>query len=249
MKIVLVRHAEPDYSIDSLTEKGHVEAELLSRRLSKLNVRDFYVSPKGRAQKTAEYTLKKMNRTAETLPWLAEFRGHAVNPDTGIDRIPWDYRPRTWASHPKVWSVDTWADDEMYAGGNVKEIWEETKAGVDDLLGRYGYRKDGPVWLCDNNTDDTLVLFCHFGISMVIMGYLCDISPVVLWHRCCMQPSSVTTIITEERIKGEVSFRTIMMGDISHLNEAGERYSTAGLYPEVYTGRDSTDPPEWDHKK
>ena len=58
---------------DSLTPKGRREAELLSRRLCRLNVKAFYVLPLGRAQDTAAYTLSKVNRTAETLPWLAEF--------------------------------------------------------------------------------------------------------------------------------------------------------------------------------
>ena len=44
MRLIFIRHAEPDYSIDSLTEKGWREAELLSERLSKLNVKEFYVS-------------------------------------------------------------------------------------------------------------------------------------------------------------------------------------------------------------
>ena len=60
MKILLVRHAEPDYTIDSLTPKGRREAELLSRRLCKLDVKNFYVSPQGRARDTASYTLNKL---------------------------------------------------------------------------------------------------------------------------------------------------------------------------------------------
>lgn len=36
MKIIFIRHAEPDYTIDSLTEKGRREAELLSERASKM---------------------------------------------------------------------------------------------------------------------------------------------------------------------------------------------------------------------
>ena len=36
MRLLFIRHAEPDYSIDSLTEKGWKEAELLSRRLAQL---------------------------------------------------------------------------------------------------------------------------------------------------------------------------------------------------------------------
>ena len=52
MKLVIVRHADPDYSIDSLTEKGWREAELLSDRIAKLDVKEFYCSPLGRAKDT-----------------------------------------------------------------------------------------------------------------------------------------------------------------------------------------------------
>ena len=33
MKILIVRHADPDYERDSLTPQGEIEAELLSERL------------------------------------------------------------------------------------------------------------------------------------------------------------------------------------------------------------------------
>ena len=50
MRILLIRHAEPDYTVDSLTPKGRVEAELLSRRMIHYDIADFYVSPLGRAK-------------------------------------------------------------------------------------------------------------------------------------------------------------------------------------------------------
>ena len=34
MKLLIVRHGDPDYTIDSLTEKGWREAEFLSERLT-----------------------------------------------------------------------------------------------------------------------------------------------------------------------------------------------------------------------
>ena len=64
MKLLIIRHGDPDYTIDSLTEKGWKEAEYLSERLEKLNVKEFYVSSMGRAKDTASFTLKKMGRTA-----------------------------------------------------------------------------------------------------------------------------------------------------------------------------------------
>ena len=42
MKLLIVRHGDPDYDIDSLTEKGWKEVEYLSQKLSKLDVKAFY---------------------------------------------------------------------------------------------------------------------------------------------------------------------------------------------------------------
>ena len=61
-----MRHGDPDYSIDSLTEKGWREAELLSQRLIKLDVKEFYCSPLGRAKDTASKILEKLDRKAKT---------------------------------------------------------------------------------------------------------------------------------------------------------------------------------------
>ncbi len=243
MRILLIRHAEPDYTVDSLTPKGHREAELLSCRLLSYDIRDFYQSPLGRARDTAAYTLKKLNREAETLPWLHEFMGSYPDPETGKRRIvAWDVKPRIWSGFPGIFDINNWYSAPVFRGGNVQEVWEQTVCGVDALMERYGYRKDGPVWRCDDNRDFTIALFCHFGISMAVLGYLTDISPMVLWHRILCLPSSVTEVVTEERIKGEVSFRVTKLGDLTHLEAAGETRSTAGLFPECWTGIDSTDP-------
>ena len=249
MKLMLIRHAEPDYTIDSLTEKGRWEAELLSRRLSQLSgISGIYVSPLGRAQATAAYTLEKLGRTAETLPWLAEFRGRCADTQTGGMRIPWDFRPRVWQSHEALRARSFWLEDGLVQGGDVPRIWQETCQGLDALLRRHGYVRQGDLYLCENNREDTILIFCHFGIAMAMLAYLTGQSPVSLWQGFCAQPSSVTTLITEERVKGEVIFRCMQLGDLSHLYAGGERYSTAGLFPECYTGLDSTCPPECDHR-
>ncbi len=245
MKIMFVRHAEPYYAIDSLTAKGHREARLLAERLSKLDVKGFYVSPLGRARETARYTLEKVGREAEVLPWLAEFRGRSLDPENGHHRIPWDYKPSIWMTRKELRDMDAWLSDELMADGDVAEIWRETTEGLDDLLARHGYVRDGLIYRVDDNKADTIVLFCHFGIMMACLSHLIGITPVNLWHGFCTQPSSVTTVVTEERVKGEVSWRCMQLGDISHLYAADEPYSTAALYPECYTGVDSTDPPEW----
>ena len=72
MRILFIRHGDPDYANDTLTEKGHREAAALAERAEALNMGACYVSPLGRARATAEYSLKRLGKTAETLDWLRE---------------------------------------------------------------------------------------------------------------------------------------------------------------------------------
>ncbi len=243
MRLLIVRHAEPDYAHDALTEKGKREARLLAERLSKIPASAYYVSPLGRARETAEYTLRLVGKQAETLPWLAEFRGYTVQ--DGKKRIPWDYRAQTWYDHKRLLDRDDWLEDPLTEGGTVAEIWEETKNGIDALLRKHGYIRQGGVYLCEHNREETIVIFCHFGIGMAILARLFNTSPLPLWQSFLCVPSAVTTLVTQERIKGEVEFRCVALGDVSHLIQGNEDASWAGLFPECYNGVEATDPSAW----
>ena len=128
MRILLIRHGEPDYEIDSLTEKGKREAELLSRRMERYDIRDFYVSPLGRARDTAAYTLERMHREAEVLPWLKEFSGKYPDPETGKLRLAWDNKPRIWTAFPGVWDYHTFLDNPLFDRGDFRQVWQETRS-------------------------------------------------------------------------------------------------------------------------
>ena len=47
MRLIFIRHGDPDYVHDTLTEKGKREAELLAQRVKNWDVSKFYVSPLG----------------------------------------------------------------------------------------------------------------------------------------------------------------------------------------------------------
>lgn len=67
MRILIVRHAEPDYAHNTLTEKGFKEAELLAERMKKIKIDDLYSSPQGRAVKTAEVSAEKYIKNLKCL--------------------------------------------------------------------------------------------------------------------------------------------------------------------------------------
>lgn len=228
MRMLLIRHGEPDYSIDSLTEKGWREAELLSQRLAREQIDDFYVSPLGRAQDTLRPTLQKLNRTAETLPWLREFRGVIYGPEGR--RIPWNLAPQYWTKQPVLFDRDRWTEDPLMATGDSAQVFEETREGLDALLLRYGLTRDGMIFRCRENPNRTIALVCHFAISMAILSCLTGAPLPVLWHGFCTAPTSVTELLTEERIPGEIWWRVTAVSDTSHLYAAGEPISPAGLF-------------------
>ena len=50
MRLLFIRHGDPDYEHDCLTHKGIQEAKLLSERMKRETMDHIYVSPMGRAQ-------------------------------------------------------------------------------------------------------------------------------------------------------------------------------------------------------
>lgn len=236
MRLLIVRHGDPNYEIDSLTEKGWKEAALLAKRLSKLEVREFYTSPLGRAKDTAKDTLRMMNREAVELDWLQEFFIPQIKrPDVaGNTTICWDWLPKDWMVEPLYYDADKWMTTEIMAESTVAREYKRVTEGVDKLICEHGYSRNGNYYDAVRANRDTIVLFCHFGVECVILSHLLHVSPMILWHGFCAAPTSVTTIYTEERRKGIASFRIASFGDISHLYAEGEPPAFAARFCETY---------------
>lgn len=233
MKIYIIRHGDPDYEKDSLTEKGFREAEYLSQKIVKTKIDDFYCSPLGRAQATAKPSMEKLHRTYEVLPWLREFAGYVVSPHTGEHRLCWDFAPSDWADEEKHYLPDKCFDTPLMHSGNVAEIYEESRQGLDALLKKYGIVREGRHFISTQpeKEDCSIALFCHCIMGLTIVSHLTGVAPVVLWHNFFLPTSSVSTIVTEKDQYGKIHFRCAQLGDTSHLYINNEPISEAGLYP------------------
>lgn len=238
MKLLIVRHADPDYSIDSLTPTGWKEAQLLADRIENLNVKAFYVSPLGRARDTASLTLKRLGREAQVLDWLQEFPAKVQKPDKDEPGIAWDWLPQDWVQEEIFYHKDRWMDHPVFQRSDIKEVRTRVVSGLDALLYDHGYARRGNSYqvLCPN--EDTVVLFCHFGLECILLSHLLNVSPMPLWHGTCAAPTSVTTLTTEERREGIAAFRMSSFGDISHLYHAGQEPSFSARFCETYRNFD-----------
>lgn len=239
MKLLLIRHGEPDYDIDSLTEKGWKEAELLSEKLCNMKIDEFYVSPLGRAKDTAKATLEKLNKKAEVKEWLQEFPCRIDRPDRSDKKmIAWDWLPQDWTTKENFYDKNNWSASEILKAGNVDEEYRRVIQEFDIFLSEHGYEREGNYYKVTKPNNDTIAFFCHFGLGCVLLSHLLGISPMVLWHGFCAAPTSVTTVVTEERREGIASFRMSSYGDISHLYAKNEEPSFAARFCECYKNSD-----------
>ncbi|MBE6645884.1 MAG: histidine phosphatase family protein [Ruminococcaceae bacterium] len=236
MKIMIVRHGEPNYEIDGLTEKGRLEAELLSHRLVKETITGLYCSPLGRARLTAEPTEKKLGINAEILPWLREFDVAEIKlPYLEKADICWDIMPEFIDSLENIYHPTRWLKEDFIKNSHAPAYYKEVCGNFDALLARHGYERDGYNYKATRPNHDTLVFVCHFGLGSVLLSHLLNCSPYSLWQHTCMAPTSVTTVYTEERKAGIAQFRASAIGDVSHLYAAGEEPSFSARFCECFT--------------
>ncbi len=254
MHLIFIRHGDPDYRNNTVTEKGRRESELLAKRIAGWQgITDFYVSPYGRAQDTLKPALELLNRTAETMPWLREFDHHIIDPRTGKERsVCWDWLPRDHFAEKKHFDRDKCFRTGTFKKAGIEGYYRDVCKGFDELLARYDYtRIDArtPIYNClphlseeeaalDSHLAATqkeldprrLVFVCHLGVMFAIIGYLTGISPVQLWQGFFVAPTSVTVLGAEERVPGEVVFRVQQLGDVRHLADGEEGVSASGFF-------------------
>ena len=234
MRVLFIRHGDPDYVHDSLTEKGVREAKALAAYLKDKPIDKWYCSPLGRARATASYSLKERGEEAEIRDFLHEFDSLMPDPETGKDRIPWDFFPEVWMAEEKHFDLEHWHESRLYSGTNVKKDHDWVCRELDTLLEEHGYRREGHFYRVDRPNKDTIAIVCHMGITCVMLSHLLNISPVVMMHAAFVSPTALTMVETEERSPGSALFRLRYLGATPHLTLAGEPVSASGMFKEVY---------------
>ena len=259
MRIIFVRHGEPDYRNDSLSEKGIADAKLTAKRIANWDVKQFYVSPLGRAKMTAEPTLSLMNREAVTLDWIREFSYPIINEITGKQGVCWDYKPSYWTNDSLMFSQDDWPDASVNATNPIlREKGQEVITKLDELLAEYGYFRKDKYYINENREEryinstviegnrhfanelpaedagDTIVLFCHFGVTCLMLSHLLNIPFELLLHGTIIPTCGITIVNSEEHWGKECSFRMQALGDVSHLINAGVSISSAGSFAPLF---------------
>lgn len=256
MKLVFIRHGDPDYVNDTLTQRGIDEAKALSESINRLGITDAYISPLGRAQDTAKYSLDKLLIKGKTVDWLREFPAQ-FNPNLAMEardayctelrkdsegkyenRIMWDVLPSYFGKHPELFDRNEWRNSDLVSCSNMIDKYDYVTNSFYELLSGYGYEKKGDIFCVNKSNDKVIAFFCHFGITSVLLSSLWNISPFVTLQFMAMAPTSVTVLASEERQKNIAIFRALQIGDISHLSMKSMEPSFSARFCERFENED-----------
>ncbi len=229
MKLTIIRHAEPDYDNNTLTEKGFLEADYLGKYLKDEKIDYVYSSPLNRAKFTADGIIKYNSlKRYEQLDFLREF-----------EPFNWDKLPSYLNSSPELFDKEKAMSVNEMGGKDAVERFQYVNNEFSKLLKKHGYEKNGVYFNAIKPNYDHIVLVCHFGLESYLLSYLFNVSPVAFLNFSCAQPSSVTTVVTEEREKGKATFRLLTFGSVEHLKFNGEPPSFMARFAEVYGNGDT----------
>ena len=145
MKILIIRHAEPDYENNTLTSKGFVEAKYLSERLEHSQITHIYSSPLERALLTAKPTAEKINKEIKVCDWLTEF-GYARISIDGEYYIPWNVMPQIWQEEKEAFDINTWKKSSLYSSVDTPEKYDDVIREFDKMLESHGVKRKNIIY-------------------------------------------------------------------------------------------------------
>ena len=229
MRLYIIRHGDPDYENDTITPEGHSEARALAERMSLQGLDRIYCSPLGRAIDTMKYTSQMLDMAFNIEEWTREL------PDLWLEDTPWgalaawDIPGEMVRGDGILPTHNNWHQQSVLCTTKAKEKFEELQTHSDDFLKRHGYDRVGGKYCCTRRNEEKIAVFCHGGLGLTWLAHLLDIPLSLMWTGFWLPPTSVTTILFEERSKMWAVPRCIGMGDISHLYKAGLNVKPSGI--------------------
>lgn len=207
MELYIIRHGDPDYANDTLTERGWEEARLLAPRMVALNPTRIYASPRGRAQDTARPTCEALGMEFQIEDWMTEKMEYMRSFDYTNEELYDSGYTITVEDGPvltKDYSPDRTADlDEMIKNS-------------DAFLLRQGYKREGYRYKAVKPNDDVVLCFCHGGFGGCWVWWLLGNYPIFAWQHFTMSTAAVTKFVFKEDESGYLIPRASYIGDRSH---------------------------------
>ena len=220
MRIVFVRHGEPNYEKDCLTPLGQLQAQAAAERLREEGIEAIYSSPFGRAMETAQAASELLGiKPIHTLQFMHELywgsvdgnptfaNGHPWDIADDLARKGWDLTRTDWPEHPYFTNNKVTAE--------VARVARETDAWLETL----GYAREGAYYRCVRKDDQqhTVALFSHGGSSAAALAHIFHLTFPYMCGTLHL-PFTSLTIVRLTSVPGDKTLPVMeLVGDGRHI--------------------------------
>lgn len=224
MILYVIRHGDPDYTTDTLTPKGKLQADALAKRLGVYGVDLVYSSPLGRARETAKATCDLLGLECNIEPWTSESeaweRFAGIMPDGSTS---WVFSQQTTVlkNDETVNLGDSWYKAKGLQMIDGKKGYDELIDASDKFLFKLGYERKGSVYKIIRPNEDKVALFCHQGFGLTWMSHLLQIPPHLFWSSFDMSHSSFSVFEFKNNSDGLTTPKCLCLSDNSHIFKEG----------------------------
>lgn len=220
MKLLIIRHATPDYKNKTIKPIGHKEAEALGQKMGKIGLTKIYASPMGRAQHTMQYTSDETGLPCETQEWMQELV-HWKLPDGSW---PWKIHTDEVFDQQNFYDYKNWYQSPRYEGGDLEAKFGTLMQNSDDFLKALGYERTGSKYKCLVPNDEVIAIFCHAGFGAAWISHILGIPFSMVAMGLPMSPSAVSYIEFKGEEGEEIYPKCLRFGDTSHLDHSSMSY-------------------------
>lgn len=224
MLLYIVRHGDPVYVTDSLTERGKRQAEAVGKRIYDSHIDRIFSSPMGRALETAEPACRLLGLECNIEEWTHEIGDERLTPFPdgklkSITNVQNTY-------YLENGNVDLNYNEAFTCTGinesNIKSAVDFIERHGNDFLERLGYKKENGVYKILRNNEEKVALFCHSAFARAWLSVLLHIPFHIMWSSFSYTHTGVTVLEFKNNPNGITAPRCLCFSDMSHLYAQNE---------------------------
>ena len=223
MLLYIIRHGDPIYSTDTLTERGTIQAEAVAKRMQASGIDRVFSSPMGRARLTAAPTCRLLGLDCSIEDWTHEILDERLTP------FP-DGKPKSITVVQNTYYRENGNIDLPYErsfecqgirDSRMKDAVAFIERNGKEFLERLGYREENGVYKILYPNEEKVALFCHAAFTRAWLSVLLHVPLHMMWSSFSITHTGVTVLEFKNNPNGVTAPKCLAFSDMSHLFAAG----------------------------
>ena len=218
MLLYIIRHGDPDYKTDSLTQKGAAQAEAVGKRLFDSGIQQIYSSPMGRARQTAAPACRLLGLPCQIEPWAHEIPESQMSSPAPSGTALYNFQNTCFLENG---NVDISRREALtcphFNESQIAEAVEKIRNGGRDFLERLGYREEKGIYRILHHNEDKVALFCHAAMARTWISLLLNIPTHIMWASFSITHTGVTILEFKNNPNGITAPQCLCYSDLGHL--------------------------------